>query len=423
MSVLLLFLVLFLVMISGVPVAYALGGTGVLFGFFAYDFDLLKLLPLRIYGTMTNNYLLSVPLFIYMGIMLEKSGIAEQLLRAMTYFFGRSKGGLAYSVVIVGAILAASTGIVGATVVTMGLISLPLMLKNGYSGSFSSGTIASAGTLGQIIPPSVVLVLLGGVLNVPVGDLFRAAMLPSAILVVFYLLYVFAYAKIFPKETGALLEEDYLEFKKMPRSELAKALFLPLLLTFAVLGSIILGVATPTEAAGIGALLSVLLAFWQKGINFKILEETGIETARLSGMIFLILAGASAFGLAFRGVEGDAMLSGFLSEMNIGKYEFLIFFMLMVFLAGFFIDFIEIIFIFLPVVVPVLQKFGFDMVWIGILLCINLQTSFLTPPFGFSLFYLKGVSGESVKTKEMYVGIVPYVVMQIILLIVYAVFF
>jgi tripartite ATP-independent transporter DctM subunit len=269
----------------------------------------------------------------------------------------------------------------------------------------------------------VVLVLLGGVLNVPAGDLFRAALLPSGLLVLLYLAYVFVFSKFYPEKVGVLTDEEFDKFAKMSAFSLFRALFLPVFLIAAVLGSILAGIATPTEAAGIGAFLSVLLAFFQKGINLKLLQATGAETVRLSGMIFLILIGASCFGLAFRGVEGDVLLSSFLSEQQVGKNEFLVFFMLMVFAAGFFIDFVEIIFIFLPVVAPVLQKYGFDMVWVGVLLCINLQTSFLTPPFGFSLFYLKGVAGETVKTKEMYAGIIPYVIMQVLLMLIYGLFF
>lgn len=418
-----LFAAIFILILLGFPVAFTLGGLSVLVGIWVFDIDFFYLLSLRIYGTMQNFVLLAVPLFIFMGIMLEKSGVAERLLETMALLFGRFRGGLAIAVVIVGAMLAASTGIVGATVVTMGLISLPTMLKRGYGPRLSTGVIASSGTLGQIIPPSVVLVLLGSVLNVSVGDLFLAAIVPGLMLVGSYLLYIVIYALIFPEKAPAMPAAEVLAFRQRGFSgELVKSFVFPFLLILAVLGSIFAGIASPTEAAGVGAFGAILLTAIQSKLKMTVLKEVMQETTLLTSMVFMILVGATAFSLVFRGLEGDKVFLDLLKDANLGPYGFLALVMLIVFVAGFFIDFIEIVFIIVPVVAPLFVAMGVDLIWVGILLAINLQTSFLTPPFGFALFYLKGVAPSEVKTRHLYQGIIPFVIIQVIVLLLLVLF-
>lgn len=415
---LILFGVIFLLILIGYPVAFTLGGLSIIVGLIVFDSDFFYLLSLRVYGTMQNFVLLAVPLFIFMGIMLEKSGIAERLLHTMSMLFGQVRGGLAIAVVVVGAMLAASTGIVGATVVTMGLISLPTMLKNGYGPRISTGVIASSGTLGQIIPPSVVLVLLGSVLNVSVGDLFLAAIVPGICLVVIYLLYIIVYGQIFPERVPKVSKEQIQEFRSEGFSiEVLKSFLFPLILILIVLGSIFAGVASPTEAAGVGAFGAMILAMVSKKSSLKMLKEVMKETTMLTSMVFMILVGATAFSLVFRGLEGDKFLLNLIQSANLDATSFLILVMVIVFISGFFIDFIEIVFIIVPVVAPIFVSLGIDLIWIGILLAVNLQTSFLTPPFGFALFYLKGVAPPEVKTKHIYQGIIPFVIIQLLFLI------
>ena len=417
MLVLLLFACLFILLLKGYPVSFTLGGVAVLFGIYLFGGDFFNLLPLRIYGTMTNFVLISVPLFVYMGVMLEKSGIAERLLETMALLLGRLRGGLAIAVVIVGALLAASTGVVGATVVTMGLLSLPTMLKRGYNPELATGTIASAGTLGQIIPPSVVLVLLGSVMNVSVGDLFIGAIVPSILLVALYILYIFFTAWKNPKSAPAISKEEIKEFNdKLTFGLLFKAFVLPMVLILSVLGSIFSGIASPTEAAGVGALVATILTAFEGKLNLRIIKEVNKETMYLTCMVFIILVGATAFGLVFRGMGGDKILINFIESSNLSPYGFLALVMILVFVAGFFIDFIEIVFIFMPVVTPIFAAYGMDLVWIAILISMNLQTSFLTPPFGFSLFYLKGVAPPEIKTGHLYRGIIPFIIIQLFLL-------
>ncbi len=409
-----LFGVVFLLILFGYPVAFTLGGISILVGLIVFDTDFFYLLSLRVYGTMQNFVLLAVPLFIFMGMMLEKSGIAERLLHTMSMLFGRLRGGLAIAVVVVGAMLAASTGIVGATVVTMGLISLPTMLKNGYGPKISTGVIASSGTLGQIIPPSVVLVLLGSVLNVSVGDLFLAAIVPGVLLVAIYLIYILLYGQIFPDRVPKVSDEQLREFRNERFSaEVVKSFLFPFILILLVLGSIFAGIASPTEAAGVGAFGAMVLAVVSKKFNLPMLKEVMKETTMLTSMVFMILVGATAFSLVFRGLEGDKFLLNLIQEANLDATGFLILVMVIVFISGFFIDFIEIVFIIVPVVAPVFASMGVDLIWIGILLAVNLQTSFLTPPFGFALFYLKGVAPPEVKTKDLYQGIIPFVIIQL----------
>jgi tripartite ATP-independent transporter DctM subunit len=411
------FIVAFILILIGYPVAFTLGGVAVIVGVWMFDVDFFYLLSLRIFGTMQNFVLLGVPLFVFMGMMLEKSGIAEKLLETMALLFGKFKGGLALSVIVVGALLAASTGIVGATVVTMGLISLPTMLKRGYAPTLAMGTIAASGTLGQIIPPSVVLVLLASVLNVSVGALFLAAIVPGFCLIGMYMIYVIIYAQMYPNQAPAMPPEEVAHFRNKGFSkEIIQSFLLPLLLVILVLGTIIGGIASPTEAAGIGAMGALILTAFKGKLNKKILGAVTKETLMLTSMVFMILIGATAFSLVFRGLEGDKLFLEMISKSNLGPNGFLILVMILVFIAGFFIDFIEIIFIVVPIVAPIFASMGVDLVWIGILLAINLQTSFLTPPFGFALFYLKGVAPPEIKTKQLYIGILPFVVIQIIFL-------
>jgi tripartite ATP-independent transporter DctM subunit len=414
---LLLFVVLFICLLLGFPVAFTLGGVSMVFGLLVFGIEFFNLLPLRIFGTMTNFVLISVPLFIYMGVMLEKSGIAQRLLETMSLLLGAIRGGLAISVIIVGTLLAASTGVVGATVVTMGLLSLPTMLRRGYSPELATGTIASAGTLGQIIPPSVVLVLLGSVLNVSVGDLFTGAVIPGVLLVSLYLLYVIGFAILRPQSAPPIPDQELIAFRgKGLAGRVFKAFVLPLILVLSVLGSIFAGIASPTEAAAVGALVATLLTFWERKLSWKVLKQVSIETTYLTCMVFIILVGATAFGLVFRGIGGDRYLINIIEQSNLSPYAFLAFAMIGIFIAGFFIDFIEIIFIFVPVVGPVFAAYKMDLLWIGILISMNLQTSFLTPPFGFSLFYLKGVAPPEVTTGHLYRGIMPFVIIQLLVL-------
>lgn len=420
---LILFALIFILILFGFPVAFTLGGLSVIFGYFTLGIEFFNFLPSRIMGVMSNYVLIAVPLFIYMGIMLEKSGIAEELLDTMAILFGKVRGGLAISVIVVGTMLAASTGIVGATVITMGLISLPTMLRRNYDPALATGTIASAGTLGQIIPPSVVLVLLGSVLNVPVGDLFAAALLPGMLLVGAYIIYILLVARWRPALAPAIPQEEILEARadRFIR-KLVVAFILPFLLILAVLGSIFLGIASPTEAAAVGALGASILTILQGRFNWPVLRQVMLQTTRLTCMVFIILLGATTFALVFRGMGGDHFLTDLITQSSLSAYAFLLLVMLVVFIAGFFIDFIEIIFIIVPVVAPIFQNYGMDLVWIGVLLALNLQTSFLSPPFGFSLFYLKGVAPPSITTSHLYRGIIPFILIQVILLLIAIIF-
>ena len=413
-----LFLSIFILILYGFPVAFTLGGISIIYAVCFLDPVSFTALPPRIMGVMSNYVLLAVPLFIFMGIMLEKSGLAESLLETMAILFGKVKGGLAISVVIVGALLAASTGIVGATVITMGLISLPTMLKRGYQPELATGTIAASGTLGQIIPPSVVLVLLGSVLNVSVGNLFAAALLPGVVLVILYIVYILVLARIRPEFAPPIPEEEIVAFKKDNFvKKVFYAFFLPLLLIVAVLGSIFAGIASPTEAAAVGAMGASILTITQGKFNLIVLRAVMRETTHLTSMVFIILLGATTFTFVFREMNGDGYLINLIQNANLSPMVFLGLVMLVVFIAGFFIDFIEIIFIIVPVVAPIFMELGIDLIWIGILLALNLQTSFLSPPFGFSLFYLKGVAPPEITTQHLYKGIIPFVAIQIVFVV------
>lgn len=423
MSAIILFILMFAMLLIGFPVAFTLGGVSLIFGYFAFGIDLFNLLPLRIWGTMTNYVMLAVPLFVFMGVMLEKSGLAEELLETMALLFGKLRGGLAISVVVVGALLAAATGIVGATVVTMGLLSLPTMMKRGYKTELATGTICAAGTLGQIIPPSIVLVLLGSILNVSIGDMFMGAVIPGLALVVLYLIYLTIVAIVKPENAPAMPAEDLAAFRsKGMYLRIFRAFLLPFFLIVAVLGSIFAGIASPTEAAAVGALGATLLTILQKKFNYTTLMAVMKETLTLTCMVFILLVGATAFGLVFRGLGGDTYIVELIESSNLTPNMFLVIVMAIVFVAGFFIDFIEITFIIVPVVAPIFQSMEMNLLWVGILFAMNLQTSFLTPPFGFSLFYLKGVAPTNVTTGHIYRGIIPFIIIQLIALSVVVIF-
>ncbi len=415
---LLFFIAVLICLLWGYPVSFTLGGVSIIFGIIIFGTNFFNLLPLRIWGIMSNYVLIAVPLFIFMGVMLEKSGLAEELLETMALLFGKLRGGLAISVLIVGALLGASTGIVGATVVTMGVLSLPVMLKRGYNAKSASGIIMASGTLGQIIPPSIILILLGSVLNVPVGDLFIAALVPGLLLVFLFFLWIVFLTITKPKSVPSMPLEELERFKG---SDALKRIFgafiLPSILVIAVLGSIFAGLASPTEAAGIGAFGAIILSAVKKRFNIKTLKEVMLRTTSITSMVFLILVGATAFSLVFRGVHGDRLLTQFILESNFEPYQFLAISMLVIFILGFFIDFIEITFIIVPVIAPIFVQMNFDLLWVGIIIAMNLQTSFLTPPFGFSIFYLKGVAPPGVTTAQLYRGVIPYVFFQLTALV------
>ena len=424
-------------LLFGFPVAFTLAGTALLFGFIGdfleiFNFRMLGFFPQRIFGTMINEPLVAVPLFIFMGIMLEKTKIAAGLLQSIGELFGATKGGLGIGVVIVGMLLAASTGIVGATVVTMGMLSLPSMMKAGYDQKIATGTICAAGTLGQIIPPSIVLVLLATILQganeeaamlvgnlapdpVTAIDLFAGAILPGLMLVVLFIIFIFFYARINPLscppiETTRSRGEIYIEA--------AKSVIPPITLIVLVLGSILFGIATPTESASVGAVGAAMIALLKGELNFKNLKETAIGTVKLSSFVFVILIGASMFSLVFRAFGGDEMIEHFLGNLPGGLYAALILVMVVIFLLGFFLDYIEIIFVIVPLVGPILIANGADPLWLGILISLNLQTSFLTPPFGFSLFFLRGVAPDNIQTRNMYKGVIPFIGIQILAILI-----
>ena len=425
-------------LLLGYPVAFTLSGVSILFAlacipFGIFDASIFKSIPIRIFGIMNNVTLLAVPLFIYMGTILERSGIAAQMLKNMAAAFKNVRGGLSISIIFVGALLAASTGIVGATVVTMGLMSLPIMMQQGYRKDFASGLVASTGTLGQIIPPSIALVLLGDVMSnayqraqndmgifsqktVTVGDLFIGAIIPGAMICLGYLLYTIY--KNFENK-NIISDKNTLSISRV---EMMKTLGLPLSLIFIVLGSIIAGIATPTEASALGAMGALIISAINGKINADFIKETSQKTAIVSSMIFAILIGASIFSLIFRGIGGDEFIDLIFGSLPGGPYTALIFVLALVFLLGFILDFIEICYVIVPLVAPPLLIMGFDPVWLAILLAINLQTSFLTPPFGFSLFYLRGVADESIKTSEIYKGVIPFIFIQLLVLVLVLIF-
>ncbi len=405
---------------TGYPVAFALGGTALLFALVgsatgAFDLVLLYALPERTFGTMSNSTLLAVPFFIFMGAVLEKSKLAEDLLETIGILFGRFRGGLAIGVVMVGALLAAATGVVGASVTAMGLISLPVMLRNGYQRELSLGVIAASGTLGQIIPPSIVLIVLGDQMGVSVGDLFRAALLPGLVLTGAYAVYIAVLAFVRVDVAPALPEEMRVGGLRLVR-RVAVSLVPPLVLIVVVLGSIFAGVATPTEAGALGAVGAMVLAMLNRSLSLDALRSAMEETSRLTIMVIFLLIGSTAFALVFRGFDGDLWIEGLLTGIPGGALGFLVVVNLVVFLLGFFIDFFEIAFIIVPLVVPAAEILGVDITWLGIVLAVNLQTSFLTPPFGFSLFYLRGVTPPAISTTAIYRGAIPFIAIQLVVL-------
>ena len=439
---LIFFVVVCLVLMMGYPVALTLAGVSILFaglGVLSGNFDAayISLIPNRIYGVLVNQNLFAVPLFVFMGSMLEKSRIAEDLLKNMALVFGRIPGGLGISVIVVGMLLAASTGIVGATVVTMGILSLPTMLNTGYRPSLACGTLCATGTLGQIIPPSICLVLLGEVISnayqqsqlnqgvfapdfVSIGDLFAGAIIPGLLLVLAYAAYVFTVALFRPHD----VPQVELDHTKLTKSEigfaLMKGLLPPVLLMIAVLGSILVGIATPTEAAGVGALGAILLALAKRELNVKVLHEVAIATTRITSMVYLILVGATIFSSVFRGFGGDLLIEQLLTDLPGGVIAATVIVMLVIFLLGFILYFIEITFMVVPLVGPILLAMGLNPIWLGVIIAVNLQTSFLTPPFGFSLFYLRSVAPDTITTGEIYRGVIPFVIIQLGLMLLLA---
>ena len=437
----LLFLSVIIVLLFGYPVAFTLAGVSLVFaaiGIISGTFEtaFLQAFPSRLFGIMTNETLIAVPLFVFMGVMFERSKIADELLETMASLFGALRGGLGISVVLVGMLLAASTGIVGATVVTMGLLSLPTMLKKNYQAEISTGIICASGTLGQIIPPSIILVLLGDVLSsayqqaqlsqgifspdtVSVGDLFIGAIIPGLLLVFLYLFYLVFVAWTKPDAMPAVNTRTHMSFL-MWIKQIFKALLPPILLIVAVLGSIIKGIATPTEAASVGAIGAVILALLNRRLDLECLREVMQRSVRVTCMVFMIFIGASIFSLVFRAYEGDAAVHAFLTQLPGGVFSAMLIIMLLMFLLGFILDFIEITFVVVPIVGPILLSLGVDPVWLGVMIAINLQTSFLTPPFGFALFYLRGVAPKEIQTKQIYRGVAPFIAIQVFALLLIA---
>lgn len=426
-----MFFTALLMLLIGFPVAFTFAGVALVFGIYSEGFaegmedgfiehfiqgvGLFDMMPYRIYSIMENTILMAIPLFIFMGIILQKTKLAEQLLESMGTLFGAVRGGLAISTILVGALLAASTGVVGASVVAMGVISLPVMLKYGYCKKLATGVICASGTLGQIIPPSIVLIILGDVLGVAVGDLFKAAVMPGLILVGSYILYVLI-VSYFNKDLAPAMPMEKNLVKKDEVIKALKAIVPPLSLIIMVLGSIFAGIATPTESSAVGGVGALLLAVAYKQFSIQVVKEAALETVKITAMVFTILLGATAFSMVFSYTGGEELVEHFMTSLPGEKWGFLILVMLSILVLGFFIDFVEITFIVIPIIYPIAQLLGIDMVWFGILIAMNLQTSFLTPPFGFALFYLKGVAPKGVQTMDIYKGVMPFILIQILIL-------
>ncbi|MEZ9407702.1 TRAP transporter large permease subunit [Vibrio sp. 10N.286.48.F5] len=410
-----MFFVALFALLLGFPVAFTFGGIALIFGVWAEGIEMFAFMPYRIQSIMENTVLMAVPLFVFMGLVLQKTKLAEQLLESMGRLFGGVRGGIAISTVLVGSLLAASTGVVGASVVAMGLISLPVMLKYNYDKGLACGTICVSGTLGQIIPPSIVLILLGDVLGVPVGDLFQAAIWPGVMLVGAYIVYILIYAKLHPEAAQPIERDDSISRKQEVFNAL-KAILPPLALIIVVLGSIFAGVATPTESAALGGAGAMILALLYGQFSWSMVYEASKETVKVTAMVFAILLGATAFSMAFTYTGGDYLVEEWMLQLPGEKWGFLIITMLVILILGFFIDFVEICFIIVPIIAPVAELMGINMTWFAILIAMNLQTSFLTPPFGFSLFYLKGVAPKGVTTKDIYRGVMPFILIQILVL-------
>ncbi|MGG7054516.1 TRAP transporter large permease [Nitrosomonas sp. ANs5] len=409
-----MFLVCLAMLVMGFPVAFTFGGVALFFGLYAEGLQLFLMIAERMHSIMTNITLMAVPLFIFMGLILEKSGIAEKMLESMGSLFGRIRGGLAVSTVVVGMLLAASTGVVGASVVTMGLIALPVMLKYSYDKRLATGVICASGTLGQIIPPSIILIIMGDVLQKPVGDFYRAALVPGLLLVLIYIIYCLLLAwsrkeaaPPVPARSESLPAQYWHAFKTIVPA---------LTLVMVVLGTVIAGVATPTESAAMGAVGAIVLATLNRRFKISMLHQVAMETTKITAMVFTILAGATFFSMVFTYTGGDEAVEQIMQHLPGGKWGFVFLMMLIIFLLGFFIDFVEIAYIFIPMISPLLIKFGIDPLWFGILVALNLQASFLTPPFGFSLFYLRGVAPASISTVDIYRGAVPFILLQLLAL-------
>lgn len=426
-----MFFTALLMLLVGFPVAFTFAGVALVFGIYSEGFaegmedgfiehliqgiGLFDMMPYRIYSIMENTILMAIPLFIFMGIILQKTKLAEQLLESMGTLFGSVRGGLAISTILVGALLAASTGVVGASVVAMGVISLPVMLKYGYCKKLSTGVICASGTLGQIIPPSIVLIILGDVLGVAVGDLFKAAVIPGLVLVGSYIAYVLV-VSYYNKDLAPAMPVEENLVKKDEVIKALKAIIPPLSLIIMVLGSIFAGIATPTESSAVGGVGALLLAVAYKQFSLKIVRDAALETVKITAMVFTILLGATAFSMVFSYTGGEELVEEFMLSLPGEKWGFLVLVMLSILILGFFIDFVEITFIVIPIIYPIAQMLGIDMVWFGILIAMNLQTSFLTPPFGFALFYLKGVAPKGVQTMDIYKGVMPFIAIQVLIL-------
>ncbi|WP_090658091.1 TRAP transporter large permease [Nitrosomonas marina] len=417
---LVMFVVCLLMLTLGYPVAFTFAGVSVFFGLYAEGLDLFMLIAYRLYAIMTNITLMAVPLFIFMGLVLERSGIAERMLESMGLLFGHIRGGLAVSTVVVGMLLAASTGVVGASVVTMGLIALPVMLKYNYNQQLACGVICASGTLGQIIPPSIVLIILADVLHQPVGDFYRAALLPGLLLVLLYIIYCLA-AAYFKRDTApAIPRASRISSKQFWQALLAITPALTLVMV--VLGTVITGIATPTESAAMGTVGAIILAVLGGNLRVSMLHQVAMETTKISAMVFTILAGATFFSMVFTYTGGDDAVERIMEYLPGGQWGFVVLMMIVIFLLGFFIDFVEIAYIFVPMIAPVLLKLDIDPLWFGILVALNLQASFLTPPFGFSLFYLRGVAPVSLGTLHIYRGVIPFIILQLIGLVIVMMF-
>ncbi len=419
---LVMFAVALIMLLVGFPVAFTFGGVAFFFGIYAEGLSIFALMPHRIWSIMNNTILMAIPLFIFMGIVLQKSKLAERLLESMGFLFGEIRGGIAISTILVGALLAASTGVVGASVVAMGVISLPVMLKYNYDKKLSTGAICAAGTLGQIIPPSIILIILGDVFQEPVGDLFKAAFWPGLSLVLFYVVYILIITYLKKDLAPPVQVEELVGNKKEQIKKALIAIVPPLTLIVLVLGSILTGVATPTESSSVGGIGAILLAAMYKQLSFKMLKESALETVKISSMVFAILIGATAFSMVFTYTGGDYLVEDFMMALPGQKWGFLILSMAVILVLGFFIDFVEISYIIVPILAPIAANLGINPIWYAILVAMNLQTSFLTPPFGFSLFYLKGVAPPGVKTTDIYYGVIPFIFLQVIVLALLVVF-
>jgi tripartite ATP-independent transporter DctM subunit len=414
MTGIILFAIALVCLFLGYSVAFTFAGVSLIVGTIVLGADLFAFMPYRIMAIMENTILMAVPMFIFMGIVLQKTGLAERLLESSAKLFGGISGGVAISTIIVGALLAASTGVVGASVVAMGVISLPVMLKNNYHQPTAAGVICASGTLGQIIPPSIILIILGDVMGVPVGDLFRAAVIPGMMLVIFYTLYILVLGKIKPEFMPPI---KVTETKRELLLQALKDVVPPMVLILVVLGSIFAGIATPTESAAIGAVGAIILSIFYRTFSFAKIHEVSKETVKVTSMVFAVLIGATAFAMVFSYSGSEYLIEDFFMELSGGKWTFIILAMLAILILGFFIDFIEIAFLVVPILLPVAIALDINLVWFAILISMNLQTSFLTPPFGFSLFYLKGVAPKWMKTTTIYKGVIPFILMQITVLL------